>query len=66
MVAPGMTLLRGRRGYDTYVYTRGGGEDVVDESGPNEGTADKLLLVGVASTAYGIERNGSDVITGDR
>ncbi len=57
----GNDTLTGGVGSDTYVYSRGDGHDTIDETGANEGTADKLLLTGVASTAVRIERNGGDV-----
>jgi Ca2+-binding RTX toxin-like protein len=57
----GNDTLTGGAGSDTYVYARGNGHDTIDETGANEGGADKLLLTGVVSTAVSIERNGGDV-----
>ncbi|UJW73550.1 calcium-binding protein [Rhizobium sp. SL42] len=51
----------GFAGSDTYRYARGGGHDVIDETGILRGNNDTLIMVDVASTAVSLSRNGSDV-----
>jgi Ca2+-binding RTX toxin-like protein len=43
-------MLIGGDGNDTYVWARGDGNDVIDESGTLGGSADRLVLTGVSAS----------------
>ncbi len=51
----------GFAGSDTYRYARGGGHDVIDETGVLRGNNDILMMVDIGSTEVSLSRNGSDV-----
>lgn len=57
----GNDVLAGGGGEDTYLYARGDGDDVVDESNAFTGAADKLNLSSVTTGQVTLERNGNDV-----
>ncbi|UXN58115.1 calcium-binding protein [Phyllobacterium zundukense] len=56
----GDDVLDGGSGNDTYVYTRGDGNDTIIESF-NNGTADQLILNGINPANVSLMRNGNDV-----
>jgi Ca2+-binding RTX toxin-like protein len=58
----GNDLLIGGDGNDTYVWARGDGNDVIDESGILGGSADRLVLTGVSAAQVGFARSGNDAI----
>ncbi|MEM7701534.1 MAG: calcium-binding protein [Pseudomonadota bacterium] len=51
-------IVDGGSGSDTFVYTRGGGDDVF-RNGINDGLRDRLVVSGVASTDVSVGRDGS-------
>ncbi|MBL0375288.1 hypothetical protein JJB09_25055 [Rhizobium sp. KVB221] len=53
--------LAGGRGNDVYIYARGDGHDVVNETGVSWGAADKLIFSDINSTDVSYIRNGADV-----
>ncbi len=53
--------LSGGKGNDTYVYNRGGGNDVVVE-GLAEGASDSLTMTGLAFSDVGFTRQGEDLL----
>ncbi len=46
---------------DTYIYSRGGGNDSIDESGIYGSPTDKLILTNVNANEIVLVRNGNDV-----
>ncbi len=58
---PGNDRLVGYDGNDTYVYTRGDGDDVVDDSDTHGGSNDVLILHDIAVADVRLDRNGGDV-----
>jgi Ca2+-binding RTX toxin-like protein len=61
----GNDTLIGGEGNDTYVYTRGDGDDTVDETTGSiyfSGSNDRVLVHNVAVSATHVERSGSDLI----
>ncbi|SCB38997.1 beta strand repeat-containing protein [Rhizobium hainanense] len=57
----GDDLLKGGAGNDTYIYSRGDGNDTIDESIVNQGNADKLVLTNINPSDVTLVRNGNDV-----
>ncbi|MGJ8573381.1 MAG: calcium-binding protein [Hoeflea sp.] len=51
--------LVGFAGNDTFHYSRGGGHDVIDETGILRGAADKLVLEGINPDDISLVRDGS-------
>lgn len=58
----GDDLLVGLRGNDTYKWSRGDGNDTIDETGRNGGRADKLVLDAVKAADVSFKISGQDVI----
>ncbi|MEO7719934.1 MAG: calcium-binding protein, partial [Capsulimonas sp.] len=59
----GDDLLMGSPGNDTYVYSRGDGNDTIDENqSPYQGTADKLQLNGINAGAVSATASGNDIV----
>ena len=58
----GDDLLVGLRGNDTYKWSRGDGNDTIDETGRNGGRADKLVLDAVNAADVSVKISGQDVI----
>jgi Ca2+-binding RTX toxin-like protein len=58
----GNDLLKGHAGNDTYIYLRGDGSDVVDESDAFAGTADRLMLNGITPGEVALERQGENAV----
>jgi Ca2+-binding RTX toxin-like protein len=56
----GNDTIDGAAGNDSYVYNRGDGNDTITE-GTNAGTADKLLLKGIATSAVSLSRDGNHI-----
>lgn len=56
----GVDLLRGDAGSDTYVWQKGDGDDVIDETVLDPDSEDVLLLVDVASTEVALEQQSSN------
>ncbi|WP_339765226.1 calcium-binding protein, partial [uncultured Hoeflea sp.] len=53
--------LVGFAGNDTFHYSRGGGNDVIDETGILRGAADRLVLEGINLNDVSLARNGNDL-----
>ncbi len=58
----GNDALNGGFGNDTYVYARGDGDDVIDETNAYASSADLLILSGISSTDVTVERRGDDAV----
>lgn len=58
---PGDDALDGGGGNDAYVYARGDGNDTVTETTGN-GSADRLVLHGIAPDQVAFQRSGADVV----
>jgi Ca2+-binding RTX toxin-like protein len=56
----GNDVMNGGAGNDTYIYNRGDGNDTITETSGN-GTADELVLHGIALNAVSLVRNSNDV-----
>ncbi|HYD57876.1 MAG TPA: VCBS domain-containing protein [Burkholderiales bacterium] len=57
----GDNMLSGRAGSDTYVYARGGGDDVVDDKGAS-GELDTLKLEGFSAGSVRLKRSKDDLV----
>jgi VCBS repeat-containing protein len=55
-------LLRGGDGSDTYVFARGGGQDIIDEQANSAGQTDTLVLHGYTPAELKLERDGNDLV----
>ena len=60
----GNDRVTGLDGHDTYIYNRGDGEDILDETQGSQYNSgiDQLLLRGITSADVGFERAGDDII----
>lgn len=58
----GDDILSGGAGNDTYIYSRGDGNDIIDEGAAgNFSTIDTLRLQGIAVSALSLVRNGNEL-----
>jgi VCBS repeat-containing protein len=57
----GDNVLSGGAGADTYVYSLGGGKDVIDEKGA-AGQTDTLKLQGMAASSVRLARSGNNLV----
>lgn len=55
---PGDDFLDGGSGDDTYEWSRGGGNDVIEDTGSSLSHGDKIILKGVTASQISVERVG--------
>ncbi|BCM88038.1 hypothetical protein mvi_64990 (plasmid) [Methylobacterium indicum] len=58
----GNDYLSGRQGSDTYLYDRGDGSDIIDDTGTTDSDIDRLVLRGINPGAVSLTRSSNDVI----